>query len=120
MSGSTNAIVDEKIFKSSFCKFVKDELESGGTNANFDEEFLESILCVFFEYAGTNATVDEEFIKRIFCKLLPVVEDALEQKSISIQDVKALHGHFFDRLKRKDPLTEQVMEVARDHLVSPL
>ena len=116
MSGSTNAIVDEKIFKSSFCKLVKDELESSGTNVNFDEEFLESISCVFFEYAGTNATVDEEFIKRIFCKLLPVVEDAIEQKTISIQDVKALRGHFVDRLKRKDPLVEQVMKIACDHL----
>ena len=66
---------------------------------------------------STNA-IDKEVIEKFFDKYLPVVEDAIEQETISTQDIKVLVGSFLGLLKRKDPLSKQIVEVSFDHFPS--
>ena len=80
MSGSTNTNFDN------FCKFVEDELKL----AIVDEEFLKSAFNKFLEYGGNGADTEEEFIENNIHVLLRVAEEALEQKTMSLQTQIAL------------------------------
>ena len=83
MSGSTNTNFVN------FCKFVEDELKL----AIVDEEFLKSAFNKLEEYSVKDAATEEEFIENNIHVLLRVVEDALEQKTMSLQTQMALASY---------------------------
>ena len=58
-----------------------------------DEEFLKSVFNTFVEYDGKDAATEEEFIENNIHVLLRVVEDALEQKTMSLQTQMALASY---------------------------
>ena len=115
MSVSTNEEFIESVFYKAL-QFVESDFQQDAVANQIIEqacdlypketEYLKEIK------RNTSGGTNEEFVERIFYKALQFAEDALEQKTLSIQTTNALWDCFLNSYFQQDAVANQIMELA--------